>query len=418
MDEPVDVVCPPDPAGAHEQTMRLAIEAAHRGPRGANPLVGAVLVSPEGEVLAVGHHRGAGHLHAERDALRQVAASGDHGAVDLHGATLYCTLEPCRHHGRQPPCTEAILEAGVGRVVYGADDPTPDASGGAAVLRAAGVEVVSGVLSGPALAVNNRWARARREGRPFVTVHLAQSLDGRIAAADGTSQWITSSASRQHTHRIRRRIDAILVGSNTAEVDDPRLTARLPDGTLAGRQPLRCVMGRRPLAERARLRQGRPEGDGWVQLRTHDPLEALQRLGAIEHDEHPVRHVLVEGGSRVLAAFFAQDLVDEIFAYQAPLILGSGASSVGDIGVTTLAQARRYTRDQAEGGAVRILDDDVCVHLQPAEGALTWPEQSTDPLSIGPRGASAPTHHTSDAAADLAGAGEDRSCTDPCSPES
>lgn len=335
-----------------------------------------MLVAADGTVLAVGHHRGAGNLHAEREALTRIARTSP--GMDLSDATLYCSLEPCRHHGRQPPCTEAILSAGVGRVLYGADDPTPDASGGATVLRAEGVDVVAGVLAEECRRINQRWARAQREGRPFVTVHLAQSLDGRIAAADGTSQWITSAASREHTHRIRRRIDAILVGSNTAAVDDPRLTARLPDGTLSEHQPLRCVMGRRPLSEDARLRRGRPEGEGWVQLRTHDPLEALQRLGEIQHEGHPVRHVLIEGGSRVLAAYFAQDLVDEIFAYQAPLILGAGPSSVGDIGVTTLSAARRYAQDPAEGGAVRILDDDVCVHLQPAEDAHV-PDSSDAP---------------------------------------
>ncbi|MDZ5075957.1 bifunctional diaminohydroxyphosphoribosylaminopyrimidine deaminase/5-amino-6-(5-phosphoribosylamino)uracil reductase RibD [Nesterenkonia sp. HG001] len=359
-----------------ETRMRAAVEAAYRGPRGANPLVGAVLVAADGTVLAVGHHRGAGNLHAEREALTRIARTAP--GMDLSDATLYCSLEPCRHHGRQPPCTEAILSAGVGRVLYGADDPTPDASGGATVLRAEGVDVVAGVLAEECRRINQRWARAQRERRPFVTVHLAQSLDGRIAAADGTSQWITSAASREHTHRIRRRIDAILVGSNTAAVDDPRLTARLPDGTLSEHQPLRCVMGRRPLSEDARLRRGRPEGEGWVQLRTHDPLEALQRLGEIQHEGHPVRHVLIEGGSRVLAAYFAQDLVDEIFAYQAPLILGAGPSSVGDIGVTTLSAARRYAQDPAEGGAVRILDDDVCVHLQPAEDAYV-PDSSDAP---------------------------------------
>ncbi|GAB3188488.1 bifunctional diaminohydroxyphosphoribosylaminopyrimidine deaminase/5-amino-6-(5-phosphoribosylamino)uracil reductase RibD [Nesterenkonia suensis] len=383
--------------------MRQAVEAAYQGPRGANPLVGAVLVSAEGEVLAVGHHRGAGHLHAERDALRRIADCAPE--VDLSSATLYCSLEPCRHHGRQPPCTEAILSAGVGRVLYGVDDPTPDASGGAEVLRAGGVEVAAGVLAEDCRAINHRWAQARRQGRPFVTVHLAQSLDGRIAAADGTSQWITSATSRQHTHRIRQRIDAILVGSNTAEVDDPRLTARLPDGTGADRQPLRCVMGFRPLPESARLRQGRPEGQGWVQLRTHDPLEALQRLGEIQHQGHPVRHVLVEGGSRVLAAFFAQDLVDEIFAYQAPLILGAGPSSVGDIGVTTLAQARRFTLDPAEGGAVGVLDDDVCVHLQPVVGAGVSP---TSPPTSSPTSSPA-SPPTAQAPVDPSGAQTDRS---------
>ena len=364
------------PERAHDVAhMRRAIQMAQRGSRGANPLVGAVLVGDDGAVLAHGNHLGAGHLHAERDVLIRTAR--DHSDSDLSGATLYSSLEPCRHHGRQPPCTEAILDSGVGRVVYGAEDPTASASGGGDVLAAAGLQVEAGVMAEECRGLNHRWALAQRQRRPFVTVHLAQSLDGRIAAADGTSQWITSVASREHTHRIRGRIDAILVGTNTAEVDDPRLTARSSGGALAARQPLRCVMGRRRLPAEARLRQGRVEGEGWLQLRTHDPLAALQQLGGVIHEGHLVRHVLVEGGSRVLAAFFAHDLVDEIFAYQAPLILGAGPSSVGDIGVGTLADAPRYVHDPAGGGAVQVFDDDVCVHLRPSAGQAEAPEPTS-----------------------------------------
>lgn len=347
----------------HERHMAAALQAAERGVRGVNPLVGAVLVDGSGAVVAVGHHRGAGHLHAERDALARAAA--ERPDVDLRTTTLYCTLEPCRHHGRQPPCVAAILAAGVPRVVHGAPDPTADAGGGAAELAAAGVEVVSGVLGEACRRLNHRWALAQQQGRPFVTVHLAQSLDGRIAAADGTSQWITSAASRSHTHRIRARIDAILVGSSTVAVDDPRLTARDAAGEPLAAQPLRVVMGRRPVPEDARLRGGRPEGRGWLQVPSHDPLETLRRLAAVEHEGRPVRHVLVEGGSRVLSAFFAADLVDEIFAYHAPVLLGEGPSSVGAIGVSTLSQAPRFRPDPAEDGPVTLMEDDVCVHLAP-----------------------------------------------------
>ncbi len=348
-----------------EEFMAQACRAALRGARGANPLVGAVLVSAEGEVLAAGHHRGAGSLHAERDVLEQVLSGPQRR--DLSGATLYSTLEPCRHQGRQPPCTGAITAAGVGRVVYGAEDPTETAGGGAAALARGGAEVIGGVLAQGCAGLNHRWSLAQEQERPFVTVHLAQSLDAKIAAADGTSQWITSAESRAHTHLIRQRVDAILVGTNTALVDDPRLTARDEHGSLTQRQPLRCVLGHRELPGEARLKQGRPEGDGWLHLRTRDPLEALRELARTRHGGHPVRHVLVEGGQSVLSAFFAADLVDEIFAYQAPLILGSGRSSIGDIGVTTLDQAPRYELDPADGGPVRLMGPDVCTHLQPEQ---------------------------------------------------
>lgn len=350
---------------AHDAVMLRALNAALQGPRGANPLVGAVLISAQGEALATGDHRGAGSIHAERDAILKVRRSDPD--ADLSGATLYSTLEPCRHQGRQPACTQAILEAGIGRLVYGAADPTATAGGGAQLLAEAGVDVVGGVLEAECEQMNHRWTRAQRQQRPFVTVHLAQSLDAKIAAADGTSQWITSEASRAHTHLVRQRVDAILVGTNTALVDDPRLTARDESGRLTARQPLRCVLGHRDLSEHAKLRQGRPEGEGWMPLRTRDPLEALHELARTSHEGHLVKHVLVEGGQSVLSAFFAADLVDEIYVYQAPLILGAGRSSIGDIGVTALDHAPRYALDAADGGPVRIMGPDVCTHLQPQE---------------------------------------------------
>lgn len=351
--------------------MRRALQEALRGARGANPLVGAVVVSASGDVLAVGHHRGAGSLHAERDAIAQLGSG-----TDLSAATLYSTLEPCRHQGRQPACTGAILEVGIGHVVYGAADVTDTAGGGGRALAEAGVEVTGGVLAEECEQLNHRWSLAQKQGRPFVTVHLAQSLDAKIAASDGTSQWITSATSRSHTHRIRGRVDAILVGLNTVLVDDPRLTARDEDGGLTEHQPLRCVLGLRETPEGASLRRGRPEGQGWTQLRTRDPLQALRELARVTHQGHPVRHVLVEGGQSVLSAFVAADLVDEIFAYQAPVILGAGRSGIADIGVTTLHQAPRFELDPADGGPVRLMESDVCSHLQPSSASAPQKETS------------------------------------------
>lgn len=357
----------------HETHMRRALQEALRGARGANPLVGAVLVSADGEILAVGHHRGTGSLHAERDALNQLEARQD---LDLSSATLYSTLEPCRHQGRQPACTEAILDAGVGLLVYGAADTTDAAGGGGRRLAEAGVEVTDGVLAEECERLNHRWSLAQERGRPFVTVHLAQSLDAKIAASDGTSQWITSATSRAHSHRVRQRVDAILVGINTVLVDDPRLTARDGQGNLTVHQPLRSVLGLREVPAEAALRRGSPEGQGWTHLRTRDPLEALRTLAATTHQGHPVRHVLVEGGQSVLSAFVAADLVDEIFAYQAPIILGTGRSSIADIGVTTLQHAPRYELDPADGGPVQLMEADVCTHLQPSSASAPQKETS------------------------------------------
>lgn len=354
-----------------EAVMHQALQAALLGVRGANPLVGAILVSGEGQVLSTGHHRGAGTFHAERDALESFRRSHPE-TVDLRSATLYSTLEPCRHQGRQPACTQLIIDAGVGRVVHGASDPSSN-GGGADLLRRAGLDVVSSVLGQQCEALNHRWVAAARQSRPFVTAHLAQTLDGRIAAADGTSQWITSKAARDHTHMVRSRTDAILVGTNTVEVDDPRLTARTPSGDLTVRQPLRVVMGMTPVRPGTKLTRGLPEGDGWLQLRTRDPLDALQELAQTTHGGYPIKHVLVEGGQSVLSAFFAADLVDEIFAYHAPLLLGAGRDSIGDIGVRTLSEAPRFALDPADSGPVQIMDSDVCVHLQP-KGDTCSPE--------------------------------------------
>ena len=351
-------------ASGHETLMRTALEAASQGNRGANPLVGAVLVDHDGTILATGHHRGAGTFHAERAAITGAHAAG---ITDLSRATLYTTLEPCQHVGRQPACTDIIAAAGITKLVCATTDPT-DHGTGAELLAQRGLAVTMGVLAEEAEKLNHRWKLAQQQDRPFVTVHLAQSLDARIAAADGTSQWITSAASRRHTHSIRQRVDAVVVGTNTLTLDDPRLTARNDDGEPAPHQPLRCVMGHKPTPPEAKLTQGRPEGEGWLQLRTRDPLEALRSLAHTSHHGYEIKHVLVEGGQSVLSAFFAAGLVDEVFLYTAPLILGAGRASLGDIGVATLSEAPRYELDPTDGGPVSLMDEDVCTHLTPVGG--------------------------------------------------
>lgn len=334
--------------------MDQALALAARGVRGANPLVGAVAVGRDGTVLATGWHRGAGTAHAEADAIASAARNG----VSLAGATMYVTLEPCNHTGRTGPCSRALIAAGVSRVVYAIDDPHDAASGGAATLRAAGIEVLGGARSAEAIELNRRWLDAVAGRRPFVTLHLAQTLDSRIAAEDGTSQWITCPESLADNHAIRSRIDAILVGSQTVAVDNPRLTARTESGELAARQPLRAVMGLRDVPADAAVRGD----DGrFVHLRTQDPAAALGQLFDLG-----VRHVMVEGGARIIAAFLAPGLVDELIVYQAPTILGSGKNAVTDLGVRTLAEARRWDWDESDGGAVRRLGADLRLHLVPA----------------------------------------------------
>ena len=232
--------------------MRAALTAAARGVRGANPVVGAALLSAEGEVLHVGHHRGAGTAHAEVTVLDAAREAG----TPLRDTTLLVTLEPCHHTGRTGPCTKAILRAGIGRVVHAVADTTDAARGGAAWLREHGVEVREGLLAAEALELNERWLRAQQQRRPFVSLKIAQSIDGRVAAADGTSQWITGAPARAEGHHLRTRVDAVLVGGGTLRSDDPSLTARTAAGQLCARQPLRAVMSTRPVPEAARIRGG------------------------------------------------------------------------------------------------------------------------------------------------------------------
>ncbi len=339
---------------AENAAMQAAIAAAGQGPRGANPLVGAVVIGTDGTTLATGYHRGAGTAHAEADAIAQANAAG----LDLRGAAIVVTLEPCNHIGRTGPCAQAIIDAGITDVVYAIDDPHDPAAGGALTLRAAGVRVRSGLAADAALELNRRWFDAVAAKRPFVTLHIAQTLDSRIAASDGTSQWISSPESLADNHALRGRIDAILVGTQTVLVDNPRLTARNADGEPAGNQPLRAVMGHRAIPDDAAIHGA----DGnVVHLATRDPREALDQLFA-----RGVRHLMVEGGSRVLSAFLAAGLVDELIVYLAPTLLGSGTAALGDLGITTLADAQRWEWDPASGGAVQTLGRDLRLHLRPA----------------------------------------------------
>ncbi|MGY2747019.1 bifunctional diaminohydroxyphosphoribosylaminopyrimidine deaminase/5-amino-6-(5-phosphoribosylamino)uracil reductase RibD [Arthrobacter sp. UYCu723] len=366
-------------SAAEIAAMDSAVEAALQGPRGANPLVGAVVIAADGTRLVTGYHRGAGTAHAEADAIAQAAAAGH----DLGGTTMLVTLEPCNHCGRTGPCAQAIIDAGITDVVYAVDDPHDPAAGGAATLRAAGVRVRSGLGAVPALDMNRRWFDAVASQRPFVTLHIAQTLDSRIAAGDGTSQWISSPESLADNHDLRGRIDAILVGTQTVLVDNPRLTARNPDGEPAGKQPLRAVMGYRGIPDGAAINGD----DGKVlHLPTRDPREALDELFAAG-----VRHLMVEGGSRILSAFLAAGLVDELIVYLAPTLLGSGTPALEDLGITTLADAQPWEWDPASGGAVRMLGRDLRLHLRPAPATGSAPAAPTTSSDSTPRRTGADT---------------------------
>lgn len=336
----------PAPSERELAALDAAFDAARRGPaHGPNPRVGCVLLGPDGAHLATGFHRGAGTAHAEVDALANARAAGHPTA----GATAVVTLEPCDHTGRTGPCTQALLAAGVRRVVFALADPNPVAAGGAERLRAAGVEVVGPVDEARGRRLLRAWLTPLEKRRPYVVLKTATSLDGRVAARDGSSRWITSAESRRHAHALRAQVDAVLVGTGTVLADDPALTAR---DVGAERQPMRVVLGEREVPEGARLRG--PGGE-LVHLRTHDVAAALAELHG-----RGVRELLVEGGPTVAAAFLRAGLVDELHAYVAPVLLGAGASAVADLGVPSIDQALRWcTRE------VHRLGEDVLLVAEP-----------------------------------------------------
>jgi diaminohydroxyphosphoribosylaminopyrimidine deaminase/5-amino-6-(5-phosphoribosylamino)uracil reductase len=304
----------------------LALATTAGVPRGPNPRVGCVLLDPAGTTVAEGFHRGAGTPHAEAAAL---AAAGP----QARGATAVVTLEPCTHTGRTGPCVDALLAAGVRRVVLAQSDPNPIAAGGAQRLAAAGVEVVRGVLADEAASINEAWTFAVEHGRPMVTWKVASTLDGRVAAADGSSRWVTGEEARAQVHQLRAEVDAVLIGTGTALADDPSLTVRDTRGLPAAQQPIRVVMGRRGIPAGAALR------DGLAALRLFPTQTPAEVLAALAVDD--VQHVLLEGGPTLAAAFLREGLVDRVVWYLAPTILGAGAAAVGDLGITGISSALR-----------------------------------------------------------------------------
>ncbi|MDU1064059.1 MAG: bifunctional diaminohydroxyphosphoribosylaminopyrimidine deaminase/5-amino-6-(5-phosphoribosylamino)uracil reductase RibD [Cutibacterium avidum] len=319
-----------------DDAMTLALNLATNSPcPDPNPRVGCVIVA-DGQVVGQGWHHGAGTSHAEVEALHQ---AGD----AARGATAVVTLEPCNHTGRTGPCSHALREAGVSRVVIAQSDPNPVAVGGEQFLRTNGVEVVTGVLSEAAMALNADWTFSQIHRRPRVCWKYAATLDGRSAAPDGTSQWITGEEARHQVQIGRSRCGAIVVGTGTALADDPRLTVRLSEVTC---QPLRVVVGMRDLPAGCHLHDDSAET---LQIRSHDPVEVLDVLW-----QRGIHRVWLEGGPRLAGAFLAAGLVDEVIVHIAPTVLGDGRAAVIDPTVTTLTLAHHFVIDD-----VRRLGPDI-----------------------------------------------------------
>ncbi len=347
--------------------MRRAVEAAKRGRTSPNPRVGAAIVR-DGELIAMGHHAKAGEAHAEVDAIRNADGS-------VEGATLYVTLEPCNHQGRTGPCTEAILKAGIARVVIGCRDPAPHVAGAVERLKGAGVEVEVGMLGEECSALVADFAKHIRPGLPFVTLKAAVTLDGKIATRTGDSKWITGREARTETHRMRDESDAILVGIGTVLADDPQLTVR----HIEGRDPVRVVLdaGLRTPPTAAVLDPGRTSSADTLIFHAHDAdpsrREALTAPGVelipVSHDsrgvdlnevlkvlgQRDIVRLLVEGGSRVHGAFLDMGLADRAAIFIAPRILGDPEAIpfAAGSGIDSIERAWRLVRTQ-----LRVLGSD------------------------------------------------------------
>lgn len=334
---------------ADAAAMRRAIELAARalGSTSPNPVVGCVITDASGTVVGEGFHQRAGGPHAEVHALEAAGGSA-------RGGTAYVTLEPCNHTGRTGPCAQALITAGVSRVLYAVGDPNPQATGGADTLRAAGVQVEQGVLEDEAEAVNTAWLTSVRLGRPHVTWKYAATLDGRTAAEDGTSRWITSAESRADVHRLRAECDAVVVGSGTVRTDDPHLAVRGIDGAT---QPLRVAVDTGATAVRPGARilddaaptliavaddadaSHLPPDTVLRIARTAAGLDIAALLAALH--TRGVRSVLLEGGPTLAGAFVAAGAVDRVVGYLAPALLGAGPTALAGAGISTIAEALR-----------------------------------------------------------------------------
>ncbi len=352
---------------SHEYFMQRALELASRGIgcTSPNPLVGCVVVR-DGQIIGEGWHAVYGEAHAEVNALRDAA-----GKHTVAGATLYVTLEPCHHHGLTPPCTQAITNAGIAKVVYALADPNPKAAGGARYLEEQGVDVLTGILEDEARFQNRFFLSHVRRKRPYVIAKSASSLDGRIATYTGDSQWITGPESRTRAHELRQAVDAIIVGADTVIADNPALTTRLPESLCTSdniRHPRPVIMdstGRVPLdtqllsgnsvhsrtliaasihMDSAHRRQLEERGFEVLTLAPNpngigvDPLALLESLG-----QRGIQSVLLEGGASVHGSFRDTALIDEVWAFIAPLLIGGSTApaSYAAAGSKTLGDATR-----------------------------------------------------------------------------
>jgi diaminohydroxyphosphoribosylaminopyrimidine deaminase/5-amino-6-(5-phosphoribosylamino)uracil reductase len=312
---------------AYEHLAALAHSV--KGMTAPNPNVAAAIYRADGTLIADGAHN---RLHSPDHA--EVVAINKAGEA-ARGSTIVVSLEPCNHTGTTGPCVDAIISAGISKVIYAVADPNPVAAGGAERLKSAGIEVQY-VESERLRDAQRAWLHRIEKGRPHFIWKVATTLDGRIAAADGTSQWITSEESRADVQKVRSQSDVILIGTGTALADNPTLRPRIEGAP----SPIRIVMGLRDVPADFNLRDGESQT---IFLKSHSPDELLKALDYI-----PVNQVLIEAGSTLGSSLFAAGIVDEVVLYQAPILLGAGKNWLEDIGVTTIANAQQLTLFSSE----------------------------------------------------------------------
>jgi diaminohydroxyphosphoribosylaminopyrimidine deaminase/5-amino-6-(5-phosphoribosylamino)uracil reductase len=300
-----------------EAAMARAIDCARLGlgKTFPNPIVGAVITSATGEVLSEGFHQGGDHAEViALNAVKEIPA----------GSIIYISLEPCNHHGKTPPCVDAIIDSGIKKVVYAVSDPNPIATGGAERLRAAGIEVESGIGEEQARLENRAWLTKIELGRPRITWKIASTMDGKVAASDGTSKWITGDLARTDVAQMRSQVDGIVTSTATVIADDPLLTSKG-----FGKNPVRIVMGETELSAKMQISNDAAE-TVLIKSRNFDDLLSLA-------EERGFNELLIESGPTFGTALLHANLVDEIVLFQAPTLLGSGTPSIGDLGITNIS---------------------------------------------------------------------------------
>ena len=300
-----------------EAAMARAIDCARLGlgKTFPNPIVGAVITTASGEIVSEGFHQGGDHAEVIAiNAAKEIPT----------GSILYVSLEPCNHHGKTPPCVDAIIKSGIKKVVYAVSDPNPAAAGGAERLRAAGIEVESGIGEKLARLENRAWLTKMELGRPRITWKIASTMDGKVAASDGSSKWITGDLSRTDVARMRSQVDGIVTSTATVIADDPLMTSKG-----FGKNPVRIVMGANELSEKMQIFNDDAE-TVLLKSRNFDDLLSLA-------EERGFNELLVESGPTFGTALLREDLIDEIVLFQAPTLLGSGTPSIGDLGITNIS---------------------------------------------------------------------------------